>query len=736
MANIDEFNKKRIKVAFSLLCLAFFALIARLGYIQVLENEWYRNKALSFQTRDIKIDAKRGSIYDRTGRELAISIEKRRVWADPSRMSIEDQNTNINKLSEIFSLDKNVLRDKFDKKQNGGIVSIKRWISDEEYEAFKEAVKAKEIKKKQFVWTSPDMQRIYPYEDFASYILGHVNADSKGAYGIELEYNEILEGLPGRTITVTDSSGKELPFSNGRYTNPVEGKGIVLTIDEVIQNYLENALLKSLEVNKAKRATGIVMDPSTGDILAMAALPDYDPNRPTTPINPYFQQVFDTNVDDKSKAWFDMWRNPLVNDAYEPGSTFKPITACAALEENLTSAKEQFDLKGYVDVSGVRIKDWDWRKGYKGLKNLKEAVENSYNAVFVELGQRLGVDKLYDYIDAFGLFSKTGIDLPGETTGLYYKRKDVGPVELATISFGQANSTTPIQLITAISAIANDGALMKPRLVKEYVNSNKEIVTKFEPEMVRQVISRNTARLMKDMLESEVSNGGGKNAYIEGYKVGGKTGTAQKVINGKYEDGKYVSSFVGIAPCNEPKLTILIVIDEPNPDNKNYYGSTLAAPIAREVLYDSLRYLDIKSDKISEDIYINNFSKNKVPNVVGMNFLEAKDTLKANNFNYKLGSDITANDESLVIDMFPKGNSLMPKESDIILYLKNEEKIYSDIILPDFTGKTIMETANILKGFNLRMKQEGNGVCYEQTPKAGTMVKEGDVIFFKFRYNN
>ncbi|OPJ56851.1 stage V sporulation protein D [Alkalithermobacter paradoxus] len=721
MARLSIRNRKRLVMLLLVVIVAFFGLIFRIGYLQLVRGPWLRDRALSQQTRDIPIEAKRGTIYDRKGKELAVSITKHIVWAKP--VEIKEPEKAAKSLAAILEEDEDVMLRRL-KTKNMGLVRLARWIDDD---------KANEIRSLRLsgVWVTQDNKRYYPYGNFASYILGHVSADNAGVAAIELEYDKHLRGVPGRLIINTDASGREIPFSNERYNEPQDGMGVVLTIDEVIQHYAEKALDKALEINKAKRVYAIVMDVKTGDILAMAAKPDYDPNDPRKPLYQLFEEeLAKYDEKDKIKGWFQMWRNPMVNDIYEPGSTFKLITSAAGIEEGVVTPEEEFYDKGYIMVADRKIKCWRHYNPH-GRETFTEAVENSCNPVFVEVGQRLGVDKLYEYINAFGFTSATGIDLPGEGSGLMYSKKAVGPVELATISFGQSISVTPMQLITSIAAIANDGKLMKPRVVKELVDSKGNLIKRFEPELVRQVISSQTSRTIREIMESVVSNGSGKVAYIPGYRVGGKTGTAQKVIDGRYASGHYIASFVGIAPSDNPEIAVLVVIDEPR--GESHFGSLTAGPVAKEIIYDTLRYLDIKPSYTEEEKADLVKEETTVPEVRNLKLSDAGKILLERNLNFTVEPHMHSEGDSVVIDMFPKPQAKVPVGSNIILYVKNNDSDLSTVIIPNLEGKTVKEVSNILQGLGLKLKIVGNGVAVNQNPRPDSQVDLNSTVTVEFK---
>ncbi|MGL5750302.1 MAG: stage V sporulation protein D [Paraclostridium sp.] len=659
MSKIRRLSKKRLVVVLILACIVFAGLIFRTGYLQLVKGDWLTEKALNQQTRDIPIEPKRGAIYDRNMKTLAASVTKYTVWAKP--VEVKDKEGAAKELSELLGEEyEDVLKSL--KKKNMALVRVKRWIDDAIAEKIRDA-------KIPGIWVAEDNQRYYPYGNFASHVLGHTSDDATGISGIEMEYDKHLRGTPGRLIVSTDASGREIPHGMEKYYEPVQGNGLVLTIDEVIQHYTEKAVQKAYEVNNAKRVTAIAMDPNTGDILAMSSKPDYDPNQSRTPIYPSYQEELDQYSDkEKTKGYFSMWRNPSVSDTYEPGSTFKLITSSAALEENLVKPDDKFTCTGSVTVGGRKIKCWRHYKPH-GEQTFPQGVQNSCNPVFIELGNRLGVDKLYDYIETFGFMDITNIDLPGEAKGILYNEKNVGPVELATISFGQSISVTPMQLITAISAVANDGKLMEPRIVKEKVDNQGNVTETINPKMVRQVISEETSNQMMEIVESVVSEGSGKAAYLPGYRVGGKTGTAQKVIDGKYAQGKYICSFVGIAPTDDPQIVVLAIVDEPT--GVSAFGSTTAGPIVKEIMSDSLKYLGVKPVYSEEEKAKYEKPKVKVPNIIDLSIEDATKILEENNLKVIQDTDIEVKEGAKVVEIFPEPGAEVPAESGIVLYLSN-----------------------------------------------------------------
>ncbi|MFZ5968477.1 MAG: peptidoglycan D,D-transpeptidase FtsI family protein [Bacillota bacterium] len=586
MSSFGLHHKKRLLVLLFLVNIILLLLIFRVGWIQIVDGDKYRNLAQMQHTRDTLIPAERGQIFDRNGKALALSATAYTVWARPIEIIGSGKEGEIAlELAKILNKSEDEIKQKIlDEKAN--LVKVEKWIDTE---------KANLIRKGKFsgVWVVEDNKRYYPYGNFAAHILGHTTEDNRGLTGVELEYDKYLSGLPGRMIRSTDARGTQLPYDSEKYYKPENGLNVVLTIDEVIQNHVEKAIDKALTETKAKRVMAIVMEPKTGDILAMAATPGYDPNNAKEPIGELEKKQYE-NADskEKQKIWNEMWRNPLISDTYEPGSTFKVITAAAGLEEGVVEPNSQFYDSGYIVVAGQKLKCWRYYNPH-GEQTFTQALENSCNPIFVEVGQRLGKDKYYEYLEAFGFTKPTGIDLPGETKAITQSKDKVGPVELATISYGQGISVTPLQLINAISAIGNDGKLMRPRIVKELVDDSGNVIQRFEPKIVRQVLSEKTAKELQLMMESVVTNGSGKSAYIPGYRVGGKTGTADKIVNGRYAEGKVYSSFVALAPVENPAFAVLVIVDEPQGE---HFGSLTAAPAVYDILSESLRYASIESE--------------------------------------------------------------------------------------------------------------------------------------------
>ena len=652
--------KKRVVFILGVFTFIFFLLAVRLFKIQIVDGAEYQQKAMEQWTRDVPVPSKRGIIYDRNGKELATNAPAYEIYVRP--VEVKDKESTAQVLAEVLNMDKEDLLEKVS--ANKDTVIIKKKVDSETVRILRE----KNIKGLIFV---DDSKRFYPQSNFASYILGFTNYDNQGQDGVEATFEKYLNGFPGRDIKMTDAQGRELPESDRKYYEPQDGLNLILTVDEVIQHFAEKAVENALIETKAKRVMAIVMDPKTGDILAMAIKPDYDNNDPRKVPEELADQWDSMSSTEQYNALFKIWRNPAISDTYEPGSTFKTITAAAGLEEGVVKPEERFYCSGSIVVAGRRLKCW---RSYNphGSQTFTEAVQNSCNPVFIEVGQRLGKEKFYKYIQGFGFGAPTNIKLLGEASGIVRNINSIGPVELANISFGQGISVTPIQLITAVSAIINDGYLMEPRIAKKLVDNEGNTIHEFQPRVVRQVISKETSAVIRQILESVVTDGSGRGAYIPGYKVGGKTGTAQKAEGGKYIPGKYVSSFIGFAPSNDPKITVLVVIDEPG--GESYYGGVIATPVVKSIISDTLRYLDVKPQYTEEEAKLLMKEKVTVPEVRNMKLKDAIKLLEQNKLKYRLEEEQgEPSEDSLVLDQTPKANAKVNEGSVVIIYAKPKE---------------------------------------------------------------
>ncbi len=655
--------KKRLILGFAFICLLSIALLFRLGWVQVVKGEEYSKMARAQQTKDVRIEAKRGVIYDRNMNELGISAPTFSLWARPKDVSsvrsgdeAESQEKVLRastSLSGILGMSPDEVREFLTRKQ--GLVKITKYMDKETAEAIRsQGIPGIEI--------SEDVKRYYPMGNYASQLLGSVTDDNRGLAGVELRYNRYLSGIPGRLIKNKDAQQNNLSYGIEKYYKAEDGLGVVLTIDEVMQHYVEQAIVKTKEDTGADRVLCLMMDPKTGDILAMASTGGYDPNNPREPL-PQDKSYFDSLDSEGQLVYLNqMWRNPIVSDVYEPGSTSKLLTTAIALEEGLTNLNEGFYCSGSINVYGTTLRCWRYYRPH-GHESLVEAVGNSCNPVFVQLVQRIGMDRFYSYMEQFGMTEKTGIDYPGEAGSILQSKKEAGPVGLATMSYGQGIAVTMIQQLTAICSLGNEGKLMRPRIVKSLVDENGKTVVDFETKVVRQVISPQTAAEMCLIMESVVSEGKA-NAKISGYRIGAKTGTANKAEGGKYSEDTS-SSFLGMAPMDDPQIAILYVVDNPKGVK---YGSAVASPGARTVLEESLRYLNIKPTYTNEEKEKINSQKITVPSLVGMNKSSAVASLTALKLSYAVSPEDLLGEDFVVVDQYPKAGEKVDKDSSIILY--------------------------------------------------------------------
>lgn len=656
-------NKRRLVFVFMIACLLCTGLAFRVGWIQVIASERYAKLAVEQQTRDVPIPAKRGVIFDRNGKELAISAVTSSIWARPGVVkgssSEEEAAANLEKtasvLSEILGMDKNKILETISRKQS--LVKVAKYVDKEKADRIRlEGLKGIEI--------AEDVKRYYPMGAFLAHVLGSTTDDNRGLAGIELKYDKYLSGIPGRWIKNTDRDGDSLSYGVEKYFQAENGLNLVLTIDEVIQHYVEKALDTVQANTQSDRVLCVVMDPKTGDILAMGVTPDYDPNNPRVPITSGGAAYVDSLPDkEKLDFWNKMWRNPLVSDTYEPGSTFKLLTTAIALEEGVTSLDDKFVCTGSIVVAGQKLKCW---RSYNphGQQNLVEAVGHSCNPVFVQLAQRVGYEEYFDYLELFGLREKTGIDYPGEGYAILQDEATAGPVGLATMSYGQGIAVTPIQLITAVSALGNEGKLMQPRIVKELRDDDGNVIQKFDTKVIRQVISKETSEEMSLIMEAVVGEGGGGTAKIPGYRIGGKTGTANKAKGGGYSEETF-SSFIGMAPMDDPQIAILMIVDNPKGVK---FGSQTAAPGVRLVLEETLRYLNIQPTYSEEEKQEMESNYTTVPDVTNQSFSEAIGILGGASLNYTVSPSNEGGEDFSIVDQYPKPGEKMLKGGTVCLY--------------------------------------------------------------------
>ena len=581
-------NKKKMRNALFMVLVIFTLLTTRLCYIQFVWGTELSEKAGTQQSQSRTITAKRGTIYDSTGKYiLAESSSVEAISVNPTLIHEKDKEKVAKALSEIFELDYDKILKKVSKRSS--IETIVKKVDKEHSDKLRVWMEENNITAG--INIDEDSKRYYPYGSLAAQIIGFCGSDNQGLDGIEAKYDSDLKGKNGKINRQTNAAGASLGDEN--YVAAIDGNNLYLTIDFTIQSIVEKYLKEACIDNVCTDGGSIIaMDPRNGDILAMANYPSYDLNTPYVPYTDELKNNWDSlDQKDKTTALQGMWRNKAISDTYEPGSVFKTVTSSAALEEGIVTnidQQGQFCCTGAIEVAGTRIKCWRYYRPH-GSESLRLALMNSCNPVFIGLGQKIGVTKYYEYLRKFGLFNKTGIHLPGEANSIFVKEEKAGPVELATISFGQRFEITPLQMITAVSSIANNGVYIKPRIVKSIQNSTTGEITEMPIETGEQIISKENAEKVLSMMNSVVSEGTGKNAKVEGYQVGGKTGTSEDGVN----TGKYVTSFCGVAETDSPKIVLLITLYNPTGEG-GHQGGGVAAPVGGKILSEVLPYLDSK----------------------------------------------------------------------------------------------------------------------------------------------
>ena len=568
-------GKKRLFITLTAFILSLAALSVRVGYIMLTKDEEYQSQAYEQQTRDRLITPKRGSILDRNGVGMAVTESVSSVSVINAQ--IEDKEATATALSEILELDYNDVLEDIEER-----VALKRIKTKVDNETAAQ-IRALELPG---VLIDEDVERTYPYCTLAANVIGFVGKDNQGIIGLESKYEEYLKGQAGKILTQTDSKGLRVSDAEER-VEPISGDNLVTSIDVVIQQYAEQEIEAAVEAKGAKSGLIIVMNPQNGEIYAMANYPTFDLNDPFTINDEELAAMWDTFTAEEQNNYLNqMWRNKAINDTYEPGSTFKIVTASAGLEEGVITPDSQFTCTGSLTVGGRQIKCWRYPRTH-GTQTFAQGVRNSCNPVFMQVAERIGADKFHEYMIKFGFDEKTGIDLNGEAVGILHKKEDIGPVELATMSFGQTFQITPIQLLRAAAAVVNGGRLITPHFAIKTVDDNGFTQKTFEWPEGETAISEETSAKMREILESVVAEGTGNKAQVEGYRIGGKTATSQKLPRGS---GKYIASFMSFAPADNPTVMALVLIDEPQ---GVYYGGTVAGPVMKDLLSNILPYLNI-----------------------------------------------------------------------------------------------------------------------------------------------
>lgn len=747
-------------VAFVLACFLFLS-VGRIGYIMVFKGEEYRERAANNQLYDQTIEAVRGTIYDRNMTPLVTSTSAWIFCANPAAIKKTFENypedlkkfykylsKNLAKILSVKASDINYLL----RETEGQYVRIKKKVSAQTREKIENFLKEKyvfqvfveaehfwqkdgyvdfTVRPSNYFYYENDSIRTYPDNNFASTVIGVVNADNNGDTGIELYYNDILSGEDGRVVTAKDAKGNALETGYETVFDAVEGNGVVLTMDENIQMYLENALSQALKSTGAAGVYGIVMDVDTGAVLAMSDKPDFDLNNPrvlTDSVDKSALEGLEEGTQEYSAKYsellFEQWNSFCVTNNYEPGSTFKIFTTAAALEEGVVNLNSTFYCSGRYDVLGVEYHCAN-RSGHGG-ETFTQGLMNSCNPVFIEVGQRLGVEKFNKYFDAFGFNERTGIDVANEASSVVHNPDKMTKVDLASTSFGQSIRISPLQLITATCAIANGGNLMQPYLVQSVIDSDGNIVSETQPVVKRRVISESTAATVRSMMEAVCEGGTGKNAYIAGYRVAGKTATAEKLDDGT-DEPVYIASFVCFAPADDPEVAILVGVDDTPGEYRG--GGVLAAPIAKEVLVSTLEYLNVEPQYTESEL---ESVSHTTPSLVGKSLSEAKVAAGAEGFTTRV---VGSGDQ--VVSQVPSAGESIPENGVIVIYTDKKTEA-QEVEVPDFTGLSVSQVNRLAAKSGLNVVFSGPtdtaGIrSYNQSVAAKTMVEAGSRITVYFR---
>ena len=728
--NTSKRMLKRILIMAVVIIFLMTTTVARVFYLTIVRGEELSEKAETQQLKDTEITAMRGTIYDSNGNVLAQSASVWNVFIDPLNIKDKQRDLIVDEFANLFGYDADEKKEFYDKTNHQNHYElVEKKVENNIKEKLSKFVSKNELGG--CIGTEQTTKRYYPYGTLASSVIGFTGADDQGLSGIESYYDEQLTGTNGRIITAKDAKSNNIANDYETSIAATDGDSIVLTINQTIQYYLEKGLRETMNEYQAKGAYGVVMNCNTGAVLAMSSLPDYDCNEPYkltySKDKKAIKKLSDKTAkqEAESAAVQNQWRNFTVSDTYVPGSVFKTFVASAALEENVVNLNTTYNCTGSIQVDKYKMK-CHYHPGH-GTQTLTQGLENSCNPFFITIGQKLGVHNYFKYFDAFGFTQKTNIDLPGEASPQYYKEDQYGIVELSSASFGQTNSLTPIQVCTGLCAIANGGKLLQPYLVSSIADANGKTVKKTQTKEIRQVISADTSEKVRKMMKSVVDNGTGKNGYVAGYSVGGKTGTSTKLGESKNGEGdKYIVSFGAIAPSDDPEIAMLIIVDEPNQD---LGGGALCAPIAAQVTQEAMNVLGIEPKY--NDSEMKDLSK-QTPNVVGKSLDEAKKTLEENNLNF-----VVVGDDSTVTRQCPSGADTIPNGGTVYLYTDDSEK--QTVNVPNFNGLTVNEAKDLASSSNLNIQIAGNSmssgtvVAYRQSEETQAKVEKGTVVTVTFK---
>lgn len=717
MPYVSISTKKRVLFMLVVCTILVVVLFSRLIYIQIVKAEYYSQKAYSQQTRSKTVEAKRGTIYDTTGEKiLAQSISTNIVTAVPNSVNKEKKEEIAQNLAQILELSKDEVLEKLNKKVSSVTIATK--VDQEKAEKILEYINDNDITG---LSVDEDMLRVYPYGTLLSHVLGFVGTDNQGLAGIEAYYEEELAGNPGKIVASFDGGGRETPFTQEQYVAAEDGKDLVLTIDATIQSIVEKYLSKAVEENIAEYGSIVIMRPSTGEVLAMANYPTFDPNSPFTPNTQELKDAWDTMTStEKSDALNQMWRNKAISDTQEPGSTFKLITATAALEENIVNIDDKmFYCAGYVTVGSWDIKCWRYYNPH-GQESLREGIMNSCNPVFMQVSQKMGISAFMKYIKAFNLDSKTGIDLPGEATGIMHDESAMTDVDLATTSFGQTIQITTLQTAVNYCAVANGGYLVQPYIVREIKSGSGNYDEQIESKVLKQIMSETTASEIMSALVDTVNFGTAKSAKISDYQIAGKTATGE---NGRGDNTKYLAGFVGIGPASNPEVVVVMNLYNPTGPS-GHGGATLCGPVVGSIIDEVLKYLDVQTDYTVSDTESNEIV---VPDITGKSYAEAKQIADESGFTINISSEFS--DDTIITKQVPKSGASLEPGSSIMAYKDGDENQIVEV--PDVRNLSTAEATTAFRNVGLNVRIEGTGYVLTQDVTPYEQIEKGSIVTIK-----
>lgn len=713
---------RRISIVRVIFIFLFLWIIGRLFYLQVIKGNYYLEQAYNQQTREQSISATRGNIYDSSGENvLALSTITKtvNVYVSKIKDTEKDLETLSKDLAEILNISEEEILENLSKDKE--YIELDTRVDEEKIEMLEAYIEEKDIS---YIKIKEEETRVYPYDNLLSHVLGFTGTDIQGLSGLEIGYETELKGVPGKIVGSVDTSGNNTPYDTEEYIAPLDGQNLILTVDLEIQKIVEKNLSKAVLDNKAESGVCVVMNPKTGEILAMASYPDFNPND-AFEINDISLQESWVSLDTSTKVTElnKMWRNKVISDTYEPGSTFKVLSASIAVEEDIVGmdVPNVFYCKGYEEILGWKIKCWRYPEMH-GYQSLRQAIMNSCNPSFMQLSQMIGTEKYIEYLKAFNLYSTTGIDLPGEVAGIMHSPDSFSTLDLATTSFGQTIQITALQTAVIFGAVANGGNLVTPYIVKEITTDDGSVVKETVPVIKKQVISKQTAETVLSALYDTVESGSAKAAKIDSYSIAGKTGTGEQ---GRGDSLWYMASFVGIAPVSDPELVVVFNVHSPQGPNGNS-GGAVCAPSVANIIDETLRYLNVNPNYVIAE----NTSKEViVPDVINKTYAEAKSILTKSGL--KIASDEVFEDEDLILEQIPKALASTPDGSTIRVY-KSLSTEKETALVPDVRSKTVNTASSLIKnaGFNIRIVGVGNAIIQDPSPK--TSIVKGSIITVKF----